>query len=44
MQAELRELTRPDPASGAPPVDFKKGAIRVALIVGVVWILCVVIS
>jgi tetratricopeptide (TPR) repeat protein len=40
MQAELRELTRPDPASGKPPVDFKKGGLRVALIVGVVWIIC----
>ena len=40
MQAELRELTRPDPAAGKPPVDFKKGGIRVALIVVVVWILC----
>jgi tetratricopeptide (TPR) repeat protein len=40
MQAELRDLTRGDPASSKPPVDFKKGGIRVALIVGVVWIIC----
>jgi hypothetical protein len=39
LQKELRELARPDPSAPAKPaIDVKKVAVRVGLVVAVIWI------
>jgi hypothetical protein len=43
LQKELRSLAQPSPGSSKPSFDLKGAALRVGLVLGVVWIVAVII-
>lgn len=44
MQAELRDLARPQGDAEKPPVDFKKAFIRVGLVLAVIWVVAIALT
>jgi hypothetical protein len=44
MRKELSELSKPDPSAEKPPVDLKKLYIRVALVLGAVWLAAAIVQ